>query len=636
MAIRFDLKVFEQVKTAYMYYLETGRVENQQDLGKFDTYKPYLDADKEIQNLRKEIKSQKEVERRRVEQQKQEALKYAEEKRKAEKEAQLAKQAIKANQKSAKDKKKEKEKILQKLGEIQTQIKAKGKNNISQELLDRYQHFINGIPLEYQNLYQTKISETAKKIRAAQVILYMQPVFLELTSLEREYNEVIFFERLLKLMRTIDSFDLTDNEKASVYNRMGITIQLRIEKKLGRLENVDKKQYEDNVDNQNHIVESLDMSDSERTILISKLNTANTKIEEKIYTQKYLIFSNYIHDWLRKIELSKATIQERRQKLNEVDREIRNSRFDKAEHLSLQKAVSIVRKRLTLIEQGKIVEKTPEVKKQSTKELLSPVIKQNVKTEPHVIIVQWSNIEFGNNVIRITDRDGKFLLAPKEICRKSYNQIKEYLADKLPQIVLVKNQSGVWMLKEPIVFKEALRMIRQKEADDLLQEAQYKEALRSYASMENYLNETKNHELILKRLREKKQNYLNHLIKNQLADYKLVPAVEMIAYESAESIGEEDVFIFTIQTNNFHYRYLDCVNIVYENVNPARASIAFTVEKKYYNQALQSIFNFMNDAKKKNKRSKLRQIVSLNSYIKNLNVVNHSDDMHSWAVSIKK
>ena len=299
MAIRFDLKVFEQVKTAYMYYLETGRVENQQDLGKFDTYKPYLDADKEIQNLRKEIKSQKEVERRRVEQQKQEALKYAEEKRKAEKEAQLAKQAIKANQKSAKDKKKEKEKILQKLGEIQTQIKAKGKNNISQELLDRYQHFINGIPLEYQNLYQTKISETAKKIRAAQVILYMQPVFLELTSLEREYNEVIFFERLLKLMRTIDSFDLTDNEKASVYNRMGITIQLRIEKKLGRLENVDKKQYEDNVDNQNHIVESLDMSDSERTILISKLNTANTKIEEKIYTQKYLIFSNYIHDWLR-------------------------------------------------------------------------------------------------------------------------------------------------------------------------------------------------------------------------------------------------------------------------------------------------------------------------------------------------
>ena len=558
------------------------------------------------------------------------------EEQKAEKEAQLAKQAIKANQKSAKDKKKEKEKILQKLGEIQTQIKAKGKNNISQELLDRYQHFINGIPLEYQNLYQTKISETAKKIRAAQVILYMQPVFLELTSLEREYNEVIFFERLLKLMRTIDSFDLTDNEKASVYNRMGITIQLRIEKKLGRLENVDKKQYEDNVDNQNHIVESLDMSDLERTILISKLNTANTKIEEKIYTQKYLIFSNYIHDWLRKIELSKATIQERRLKLNEVDREIRNSRFDKAEHLSLQKAVSIVRKRLTLIEQGKIVEKTPEVKKQSTKELLSPVIKQNVKTEPHVIIVQWSNIEFGNNVIRITDSDGKFLLAPKEICRKSYNQIKEYLADKLPQIVLVKNQSGVWMLKEPIVFKEALRMIRQKEADDLLQEAQYKEALRSYASMENYLNETKNHELILKRLREKKQNYLNHLIKNQLADYKLVPAVEMIAYESAESIGEEDVFIFTIQTNNFHYRYLDCVNIVYENVNPARASIVFTVEKKYYNQALQSIFNFMNDAKKKNKRSKLRQIVSLNSYIKNLNVVNHSDVMHSWAVSIKK
>lgn len=90
MAIRFDIKVFEQVKTTYMYYLKTGRVDNQQDLGKFDTYKPYLEADKEIKNLRKEIKSQKDAERSRVEKQKQEALKRLE----AEKEAK--KQKLKA------------------------------------------------------------------------------------------------------------------------------------------------------------------------------------------------------------------------------------------------------------------------------------------------------------------------------------------------------------------------------------------------------------------------------------------------------------------------------------------------------------------------------------------------------------
>jgi hypothetical protein len=90
MAIRFDIKVFEQVKTTYMYYLKTGRVDNQQDLGKFDTYKPYLEADKEIKNLRKEIKSQKDAERSRVEKQKREALKRLE----AEKEAK--KQKLKA------------------------------------------------------------------------------------------------------------------------------------------------------------------------------------------------------------------------------------------------------------------------------------------------------------------------------------------------------------------------------------------------------------------------------------------------------------------------------------------------------------------------------------------------------------
>ena len=105
MAIRFDIKVFEQVKTAYMYYLETGRVENQQDLGKFDTYKPYLDADKEIQNLRKEIKSQKDAERRRIEEQRKAELKRAEEARLTKKAALIAWQTKQIAEKAERERK---------------------------------------------------------------------------------------------------------------------------------------------------------------------------------------------------------------------------------------------------------------------------------------------------------------------------------------------------------------------------------------------------------------------------------------------------------------------------------------------------------------------------------------------------
>ena len=249
------------------------------------------------------------------------------------------------------------------------------------------------------------------------------------------------------------------------------------------------------------------------------------------------------------------------------------------------------------------------------------------------LIIPWSQIKFGNNVMRIENADGKFLLAPRENCRRSYNQIKEYLADKLPLIVVIKNNSGVWTFKEPIVFKKALLMIRNKESEDLIQEERYKRALRSFASMEDYLQYKQNQELVLRRLKDKKQDFLNYLIKYQLDDYKLIPAIEMISHESSESVGEEDVFIFTIPCKSYRFG-MDCVNIVYENINAARASIVCTVETKNYIQALQSLFNFMNDESQKNKRSRLHQTLRLSSAVRNLHVVNHTD-MHSWAMSVQ-
>ena len=260
-----------------------------------------------------------------------------------------------------------------------------------------------------------------------------------------------------------------------------------------------------------------------------------------------------------------------------------------------------------------------------------PVIEFPRKIEE--LVVPWSQIVFHDNVIRITDANGKFLLAPRENCRRSYNQIKEYIAEKLPLIVVIKNQDGKWALKEPVVFKNALKILRKRESEELIQEEKYKRALRSFASMEEYLQYRQNQEHVLARLKEKKQEFLNYLIKCQIEDYKLVPAIEVVAHESSENAYEEDVFIFTIPYKSYRTG-TDCVNIVYENINESRASIVCTVEKKNYSQALQSLFNFMNDENQKNKRSRLHQTLRLSNTVRRLHVVNHTD-MHSWAMSIQ-
>ena len=106
MAIRFDLKKFQEIKEAYIDYVTFGK-STPDLLQKFAAYKPYLDADKDIQNKLREIKSQKDAERSRVEKQKQEALKRLEAEREAKKQKQKAiaeaKKTAKATKKRDKD-----------------------------------------------------------------------------------------------------------------------------------------------------------------------------------------------------------------------------------------------------------------------------------------------------------------------------------------------------------------------------------------------------------------------------------------------------------------------------------------------------------------------------------------------------
>lgn len=55
MAVRFDIKKYEQIKEAYLKYLSTG-LANPIELRNFDAYKVYLEADKEVKAHKASIK----------------------------------------------------------------------------------------------------------------------------------------------------------------------------------------------------------------------------------------------------------------------------------------------------------------------------------------------------------------------------------------------------------------------------------------------------------------------------------------------------------------------------------------------------------------------------------------------------
>ena len=69
MAVRFNLDKFYQVRQSYIAYISSGKSTTDM-LQLFAAYKPYLEADEEVRNIQKSIKSQKVAERRRAEEQK--------------------------------------------------------------------------------------------------------------------------------------------------------------------------------------------------------------------------------------------------------------------------------------------------------------------------------------------------------------------------------------------------------------------------------------------------------------------------------------------------------------------------------------------------------------------------------------
>lgn len=254
----------------------------------------------------------------------------------------------------------------------------------------------------------------------------------------------------------------------------------------------------------------------------------------------------------------------------------------------------------------------------------------NVVIEKKEIEVSWDSVTFYDNKIKIeTPNKLKPVLVDCD-CRASYNKIKDLLKMTLPKVIIVGSIESGFSIKNQVELDKAIMLIKHKVSEDLFMDNELKSIAQSLSKA--FSMKKNDYDLMMKKLGERKQKYINMLIKLHVkTDYKVVPAIEQMSHESSYSCSEEDAFIFTIHNN-----IPNCLTVVYENTNPARASLVFVVEKRLYTSCIQSIFEFMSDFKIKNKREMIRRhpqiapngIVSVHS-------VNHTENMNDWLYNIR-
>ena len=124
-----------------------------------------------------------------------------------------------------------------------------------------------------------------------------------------------------------------------------------------------------------------------------------------------------------------------------------------------------------------------------------------------------------------------------------------------------------------------------------------------------------------------KSEYIDYLVKQQSKKYKVIPCVERLAHTDSDIT--EYAFMFSIECKSKD------ILIVYENVHPDRSTLLFVVKPENYDQAIRSIYDFMQSAEI-NKRSSLRDgnIEIKQTGVERFCSINH-DGVFIWSRMIK-
>ena len=233
----------------------------------------------------------------------------------------------------------------------------------------------------------------------------------------------------------------------------------------------------------------------------------------------------------------------------------------------------------------------------------------------YVETIPWENIIFGNNfyTIKSSNKQIESLNRANYNCKESYNFIKSYFAENLPEIkVLIKKGKIVKLFNKPKFLDVILKLKEAKNEFDIISDSDINRSFSDSLNL-NKIQLLKNPIF--------KSKYFDFLIEFQLNGYKIIPAVEAVVHESNfNSNLEEDAFIFTVM--NFD---TSLVKLVFENINENRSTLVFVIEKENYMDLSEKIYNFMRDVDFVNKRSKIRNSPLINEPgIRRIYSVNHT------------
>ena len=249
-------------------------------------------------------------------------------------------------------------------------------------------------------------------------------------------------------------------------------------------------------------------------------------------------------------------------------------------------------------------------------------------------ILDWKCVRFKNGIMIVySPLDGSVKFKPKGVplpgVIEAYNYLTDYLNDRLAPVHCFVEKMEL-TIYDKIRLNEAIQKFATASKQKGISVANNKTSNGIIVPQQMSFNQalSKAKQMTAAEFEKYKSEYIDHLVKQQSKKYKVIPCVERLAHTDSDIT--EYAFMFSIECKSKD------ILIVYENVHPDRSTLLFVVKPENYDQAIRSIYDFMQSAEI-NKRSSLRDG---NIEIKQTGVwrywsINH-DGFFSWSRNIRK
>lgn len=231
-----------------------------------------------------------------------------------------------------------------------------------------------------------------------------------------------------------------------------------------------------------------------------------------------------------------------------------------------------------------------------------------------VFEIPWSDVRFGDGLIRLRIAGKEYSMGRRDV-RQSFNAIKRAFIRRLPRlrVVLAEEKVRFPSDEEHVLFNDVLRFLKFRNtfcAPDPEVRIPVRDFIGGFSggALPGIF------------FPKDKSPYLEHLCRIQSERHVIVPLIERMSHNSSSE--EEDAFLFTVEAG-------DALYVIWENVNPNRATYVFCLSEAAYMERLQLIFDYaLSD--RINKRECLRQDLASGRRLGLSCIVPHTDRAE-WA-----